>query len=251
MLPAIILGIIQGITEFLPISSTAHLIIIPALFGWKGTVNTLTFDVALHLGTLVAVLVLFIKDWFNIFTKERMLFLYIAIATIPAGIAGIFFERIVEEDLRSPVIISIFLVVVGVVMWFSDKRGKRKKVIKDIKLIDALIIGISQAIALIPGVSRSGITISTALLLGLRGEDSARFSFLLSTPVILGATIFEFRNVNIIYFDLDIFISGTVASFFAGIFAIKFLLRYLKNHGLKIFVYYRFLLATLLIFLIY
>ncbi len=251
MIQAIILGIIQGITEFLPVSSTAHLIIIPALFGWKGTVDTLTFDVALHLGTLMSVLIFFARDWLNIIKNERRLLFYIGIATIPAGIAGVSFERLVEENLRSPVIISISLVVIGIVMWFSDKKGSRKKVLNDVSLLDAMIIGIAQAIALIPGVSRSGITISTALFLGLKREDSARFSFLLSTPVILGATIFELRKLSTMDADLNIFFSGVITSFLAGIFAINFLLRFLKDHGLEIFVYYRFLLATLLIFLIY
>ncbi len=248
MFEAIVLGIVQGLTEFLPVSSTAHLILFPWFFGWTGDVNTLTFDVALHAGTLLSLIICFWKDWINIFVNERRLLLVLFIATLPAGISGILFNDIIENTLRSPVIIVSALVVVGIVMLVSE-RVKKDRDIKNMNLTDAIVIGIAQAIALIPGVSRSGITISAGLFRGLEREASARFSFLLSTPVILGATVFEGKKLaaNAGNYDMQLFALGFITSAITGFFAIKFLLYFFKRHPMNIFVYYRFILAAIII----
>lgn len=248
MFEAIILGIVQGITEFLPVSSTAHLILFPWFFGWKGAVDSLTFDVALHAGTLLALIGCFWKDWIEIFLRKRRLLLFLVIATIPAGLAGILFKHAIEGSLRSPLIISITLILFGIVMLFSE-RMKKDRTVKDVKISDALVIGISQAVALIPGVSRSGITISAGLFMGLKREESARFSFLLSTPVVLGAVLLEGRKLLLSpdNYDLNLFLAGLIASAISGLLAIRFLLYFFRRHPLNIFVYYRFVLAVIII----
>jgi len=248
MLEAIILGIVQGITEFLPVSSTAHLILFPWFFGWKGALNTLTFDVALHAGTLLALLICFWKDWVEIFLNNRKLLILLIVGTLPAGITGILLNDLVESTLRSPVVIVTTLVLFGIVMLISE-RFKGGREMKAVKLSDTITIGIAQAIALIPGVSRSGITISAGLLRGLERDVSARFSFILSTPVILGATLLEGRKLvlNTGNYDLGLFMAGLVTSAATGFIAIKFLLYFFRRHPLNIFVYYRFMLALIII----
>ena len=243
MFEAIILGIIQGITEFLPISSTAHLILIPEFFGWQGTVNSLTFDIALHTGTLLAVGVFFIKDWLRLFIHERRLLLFIIMATIPAGIAGLLFEEIVETGLRKPYIISLSLALIGLFMLRADRLSGRRG-LEDMKFWDCLFIGLLQSLALVPGVSRSGITMAAGFLRGLKREDSARFSFLLSTPVIAGASLIGLKKIiHEPHIDYGLFIQGMLASFIAGLIAIGFLIRYLQRHRIDLFVYYRIALA--------
>lgn len=248
MLEAIILGIVQGLTEFFPVSSTAHLILFPWFFNWTGLVDTLTFDVALHAGTLFAVIIYFWKDWADIILKKKRLLGMIIIASIPAGTAGLLFNDIIEKSLRSPYIISISLVLIGVVMLTSEKMFKHKN-IDEIGLVDSIFIGIAQAIALIPGVSRSGITISAGLFRGLEREESARFSFILATPVIAGATILHAKKIlfeNMDY-DFNIFATGFLISAVTGIAAIRFLLIFFKRYPLNLFVYYRFILAVVII----
>ncbi|MCX7794640.1 MAG: undecaprenyl-diphosphate phosphatase [Thermodesulfovibrionales bacterium] len=246
MFEAVILGIIQGITEFLPISSTAHLILVPKFFGWQGTVDTLTFDIALHAGTLLAVLVYFIRDWVRIILHERRLLIFIIIATIPAGLTGIFLEDIVEKELRDPFVVALSLSVIGFFMLLTDRLSGKKN-IEELRFIDCLFIGLFQTIALIPGVSRSGITIAAGFLMGLKREDSARFSFLLSTPVIAGASLIGFKRlIHEPQIDYSIFLSGMIASFISGLIAIGFLIKYLQRHRIDLFVYYRFGLAALI-----
>lgn len=244
---AIILGIVQGTTEFFPVSSTAHLILFPWFLGWSGDVNTLTFDIALHAGTLIALLVCFWRDWIEIFLNNRKLLALLIVATLPAGIAGVLLNDIVENTLRSPIIIVITLIVFGMVMLISE-RFKKDREIKDITLLDAAVIGIAQAIALIPGVSRSGITISAGLFRGFERGLSARFSFLLSTPIIAGATLFEGKKLiaNPANHDLGLFTAGMITSAITGFIAIKFLLHFFKRHPLNVFVYYRFILAVII-----
>lgn len=245
---AIILGVVQGITEFFPVSSTAHLIVIPWFFGWKGDVNTLTFDVALHAGTLTALLFCFWKDWVELFTKKQKLLTIIIFASIPAGAAGFFLNDIVEKSLREPLVISVMLVAVGFVMLAAEKAGKYKDMEK-VDYLDALTIGIAQATALIPGVSRSGITISAGLFKGLKREASARFSFLISTPIIAGATLLHLKKflTSPGIYDFQLFGTGLITSSITGLLAIKFLLAFLKKYPLNIFVYYRFILAVVII----
>jgi len=245
---AIILGFIQGLTEFFPVSSTAHLIILPWFFEWKGDVNTLTFDVALHGGTLTALLFCFWKDWVELFTKKQKLLGMIILASIPAGVAGFFLNDIVEKNLREPLVISVMLVAVGFVMLAAEKVAKYKDMEK-VDYFDALLIGIAQATALVPGVSRSGITISAGLFKGFKREAAARFSFLISTPIIAGAALLHLRKLlaGPAIYDFQLFAAGLITSFITGIFAIKFLLAFLKKYPLNIFVYYRFILAVVII----
>lgn len=248
MIEAIILGIVQGVTEFLPVSSTAHLILFPWFFNWSGEVNTLTFDVALHAGTLLALLLCFWRDWINLILKKQRLFGLIVFASIPAGAAGFLLNDIVEKSLRNPLLISLMLIVVGFIMLVAEKAYKFKDMEKT-SMKDAIIIGIAQAIAIIPGVSRSGITISAGLFRGFEREASARFSFLLSTPLIAGATLLHFKEAFMSQgnHDLQLFATGIITSFITGLIAIKFLLSFLKKYPMNLFVYYRFMLAVVII----
>lgn len=248
MLEAIILGIVQGLTEFLPVSSTAHLILIPWFFNWDGEVDTLTFDVALHAGTLCALLFCFWKDWADLVLRRQRVLGLIVMASVPAGIAGLFFNDMIENSLRSPVIISLMLVVFGVVMLLSE-RSHRYKTVEAVTFSDALVIGIAQAIAIVPGVSRSGITIAAGLFKGFNREASARFSFLLSTPVIAGAVVLHSKKAfeSPENYDLKLFAVGLIASFLTGFAAIQFLLSFLRKYPLNAFVFYRFILAVVII----
>lgn len=246
---AIILGIVQGITEFFPVSSTAHLILFPWFFHWGGEVNTLVFDVALHAGTLTALLLCFYRDWLHMLSKDREMLFFILAATIPAGAAGVLLNHAVEDNLRSPLIIAFSTAIFGVLMFAAERYGRKNSERESFK--DSLIIGVAQAIALIPGVSRSGITMTAGLFRNLTRESAARFSFLLSTPVIGGATLLEGRKLlkTPEHYHLDIFAIGFAAAFVSGFFAIKFLLRFLRKHPLDVFVYYRFLLAAVIVFM--
>ncbi len=248
MLEAIILGIVQGLTEFFPVSSTAHLILFPWFFNWDGLVDSLTFDIALHAGTLFALIVYFRNDWISLVTERKKLFFLIIIATFPAALFGTLFNDLIENALRSPYVITLSLVIVGILMLVSEKRYKHKEV-DEITLADALIIGFSQAIALIPGVSRSGITITAGIFRGLRREAAARFSFLLSTPVIAGATLLHAKDIVLLNSEdnVRLFTAGFVSAAITGFLAIKFLLGFLRRYPLNVFVYYRFALAVVII----
>lgn len=248
MLEALILGIVQGLTEFLPVSSTAHLILFPWFFKWSGLVDTLTFDVALHAGTLLALLICFWRDWVDILLRKRGLLWLLVLASLPAGVAGVLLNHLIEEKLRSPLIIAASLTVVGFVMLAAEKMFRHKK-LEDISLMDSVVIGLSQAIALIPGVSRSGITISAGLFRGIDREAAARFSFLLSTPVIAGATLLHARKLFSGHtdYDMEVVAAGFIAAAVTGYLAIRFLLYFLRRHPLNIFAYYRFLLSAFIV----
>lgn len=248
MIEALILGIVQGLTEFLPVSSTAHLILFPWFFNWTGELDSLTFDVALHAGTLLSLIICFWKDWVELVFKKQMLFMLIILASVPAGIAGILLNDYVEHTFRSPYIIAVTLVVFGYVMLIAENMNKTRT-LDSMDLGDAMIIGLAQAIALIPGVSRSGITISAGLFRGLEREASARFSFLLSTPIIAGATLLHARKLVNTSADhnMSLFLIGFIAAAVSGFAAIKFLLSFLKKHPLNVFAYYRFGLAGVII----
>jgi undecaprenyl-diphosphatase len=248
MLESIILGIIQGVTEFFPISSTAHLVILPWFFGWEGDLSSLTFDVALHAGTLVSLLVCLWKDIKEMLLKNLRLLFLVALGTVPAGFAGVYLEDYVSGALRDPMVIASALVVIGWVMYASE-GFKGKKALKGMLVLDALFIGVLQAVALVPGVSRSGITISAGLMRGMNRIEAVRFSFLLSIPVIGGATVLEGRKLIAASenYDLGLFAVGFVASMVTGVFAIKFMLRYLKNHTMNAFVIYRVVLAGVIL----
>lgn len=261
ILQAIILGLVQGLGEFLPISSTAHLILVPYFFGWQDP--GLAFDVALHLGTLIAVIGFFWKDWLNIFqlafeSKSKIQFdqkndfnkktlWLLVLATIPGVLAGYFLEAKAETIFRSPLIIAGTLFLLGLILYLVDKYLQHRKNIKQVNWKDAIIIGLSQAVAIIPGVSRSGATITAGLFLGLSRSGAARFSFLLSTPIILGATIFKFPELfqNGINWPI---ILGVLVSAISGYLAIKYLLLFIEKVGYGIFFWYRLALALLIIF---
>jgi undecaprenyl-diphosphatase len=252
MFEAIILGILQGLTEFIPVSSSAHLILFPWFFKWQGIVNTLSFAVALHFGTLLALLVYFRKDWAELlksFSQKGSLFWIIIIATIPAAVAGILLHDWIEHQ-RNPLLIAFTLCLVSVFMILSERNYDESKrfSLEKINLKNALFIGIAQACALIPGVSRSGITIVAGLTRGMKRADAARFSFLLGTPVIAGASIMEGANlIGKESLQLDIFFIGIAVSSIVGYAAIKYLILFLQKYSLRAFAYYRFLLAFVII----
>ena len=255
---AVILGIIQGIAEFLPISSSAHLIIFPYLFGWEE--SGLAFDVALHFGTMMAVLVIFFKDWWNLFigaikdikdkkkSTNGKMFWYLVVATIPAALAGLLLDDVIENVIRNKVwIIALALAVMGLLIFFGDRWAEKhyKKEVKfeNITLKQAIIVGISQAFAVIPGFSRSGTTILTGRLMGISKEAITKFTFLLSVPVICGATILK---VGDLVFTKEVVI-GIMSSFAMGVIAIKFLLNYIKKHDFSVFAFYRVILAIVVL----
>lgn len=261
---AFILGIVQGLTEFFPISSSGHLIIIPKIFHWTGVVDSLPFDVSLHLGTAAALIIFFFKDFMrliksfaekfffdrkNIFKDpDSKLFTLLIAGSIPAGLVGILFQDFIEENVRSTLLIGITLIVFGFFLWYFDKIAKNKENLKQINFKDSIIIGIAQAMALIPGVSRSGITITAARFRNIDRESAVRFSFLLSTPAILGAGLVTSRKLLKEGFgNYQIFIVGFLAAALSGIFAIKLLLYLAKRDNFNIFVIYRFLLGAFLI----
>ena len=242
---AVVLGVVQGVTELLPISSSGHLVLLEHLFGLDGSAN-IFFDVMLHIGSLGAILVYFGRDWISMIITDRKPLFLIIIGTIPAGIIGILFENIIKEHLRSPWVVVFTLFIAGIIMYFADKTGSLKRRLYDMGLSDAIIIGLSQCLALAPGVSRSGITMSAALFLGLKREEAARFSFLLSCPIIMGAGLVEaIKHINTRGTELDIatLLLSMMAAFISGLLVIHFLMNFLKKHSFVPFVIYRLVLS--------
>lgn len=263
MLAVIILAVVQGIAEFLPISSSAHLIIFRDVFGIGSSLGehlTFTFDIALHLGTLLAIVVYFNKDFLNIFIKGitkgykdsdgKILYLII-VATIPGAIAGFLFEDVIDRFIRGNlIIISLALIIMGIIIYAIDKKASLLKKIKDISLVNAFLIGCAQVFALIPGFSRSGTTIAASRSLGLDRENSAKFSFYLSVPIVLGAvilTLLKENTITIVLDNLNIFLTGILISFIAGLLCIEFLLKYLKKNDFRIFMWYRIIIASIVL----
>jgi undecaprenyl-diphosphatase len=246
MREAIVLGVVQGITEFLPISSTAHLVLLPRVLGWESPLlHSLAFDVALHAGTLLSVIVCFRAELQRMIMHERRLIWFIAAATVPAGMVGLLLGDYIEGAFRDPRLIALMLVVFGVVMLIAE-RWRGNKEVRDLTLLDAMTVGIAQAIAVVPGVSRSGITISAGLVRGMRRDDAARFSFLLSIPVIAAASALGAKDIlsdGGLGADMSAVAAGFLAAFATGVGAIVFLLRFLKTFSLNTFVVYRFALA--------
>lgn len=251
---AIILGAVQGLTEFIPISSSAHLIVIPWLFEWKPF--GLTFDVALHLGTLFALLAYFWRDWYGLVTGRarlrpshasgatRMLLWPIVIANIPAALAGKFLERAIEDQVRSNfLLVGIVTISLGMLLLAADRLGAKRRPAEAVTLRDWLIIGVAQALAIIPGVSRSGITITAGLACGLQRDAAARFSFLLGAPIILGAAVYELPDALRLAVGGEMlpFIVGIVTSAVVGYLCIGFLMSYLRRRSTNLFVGYRVL----------
>src|SRR5438105_5589014 len=243
IIQALIFGVVQGITEFLPVSSTAHLILLPWFLRWPDP--GLSFDVALHLGTLVALVIYFWKEWLALLAKPRMVVFIIA-ATIPGAVAGVLFESQVENALRSPKIIALMLSLMGLVLVLAEMKGRRKKDLDQITWRDAITVGCAQAFALVPGVSRSGSTITAGLFVGMKRETAARFSFYLSAPIIAGAVakkMLDIFRAGIPADQVSAFVVGIAASGIVGYLSISFLLGYLKTHNTLLFVYYRIGLA--------
>jgi undecaprenyl-diphosphatase len=267
---AFILGLTQGLTEFLPISSSAHLIIIPWLFNWHYLLQhpdfNKTFDVALHMGTFLAVLVYFWHDILGLLRawggsiarrsirtpQERLVWLLL-VSTIPAGFIGVAFESFVEDRLGKPYLIAIMMFVFALVMWFVDRRARLQRDVEHAGLTDAVLIGFAQALALAPGVSRSGITMVTGMARGFTREAAARYSFLLSVPVIGGAAIY--KAVQVAHNGLPPgaalpFVVGMAAAAVSGFAAVWFLLAYLRRHDFAPFVIYRILAAIAILVII-
>jgi len=254
ILQAAILGLAQGLGEFLPISSSAHLVLIPWLLRW--TDPGLTFDVALHVGTLVAVVIYFWKDWWELIIKgftdvrsvKGRLFWYLVAATVPGAIGGFLLEKKAETLFRSPMLIAMMLILMGILLYWADRRSSKKTEISHMTFGTSLLIGISQVLAIIPGVSRSGITMTTGLMMGLTREGAVRFSFLLSTPIILGAAMVKLpgiiSNPSLITLDFTI---GMAVSCITGIASIGFLLRYVRTKDFSPFVWYRFIVGVVVI----
>ena len=265
-LQAVIMGIVQGLTEFLPISSSGHLIIVPFLFGWDDPfIESLAFSVMLHIGTLAALLIYFGHDWLRIVPAgfaairdrsfrddpDRKLAWLLLAASIPAAIAGLLFNDVIETAVRGIGLVAVMLVVGAAIMWAADHWGGRDKGVEDVTFPMALGLGAAQALALIPGISRSGISISAARFAGLDRQAAARFSFLMATPITFGAALFEVRKLVSGEAGVDVsvgpLIAGMLAAFISGMLAIKVLLGYLRMHSLDVFVAYRLVLAAIIV----
>ena len=262
-LQIIVLAVVQGLTEFLPISSSGHLILVPAFFNWAD--QGLSFDVAVHFGSLVAVLIFFRNDIAGLFrgagdilagradTLQARMAWCIGIGTIPAAVAGLLFAGWIAENLRSPLIVVMTLSAYGVLMALADRFAPRNRDISGIHIKDAVVIGMAQALALVPGTSRSGITITAARLLGIRRLDAARFSFLLSAPVILIATIYEV--VMLVTGDMPVawenLAVAALISGFVAYLSIEFFMRFVSTLGLLPFAIYRLLLAGAILYVLH
>jgi undecaprenyl-diphosphatase len=267
MAQAIILGIVQGLAEFLPISSSAHLILVPWLFGWDDP--GLAFDVALHWGTLFAVLAVFWRDWLRLLRAaalsilerrigddpDRRLFWALVVSSIPAAVLGKLLNEWAEETLRQPLLIAATMSVMGIVLGLADRYGAKRRSEGDMRMPEAVGIGVAQAFALVPGVSRSGSTISVGLVFGFTREAIARFSFLMSTPIIFGAGVLKFpkmlreMHAGTSHVGAAELIAGLVASAVVGVVVIRWLLNWLRTRTYTVFVLYRLLVAALIVVL--
>lgn len=257
---ALVLAIVQGLTEFLPISSSGHLILVPSLLGWAD--QGLAFDVAVHFGSLLAVVTYFIRDikeillgWFDQVAGRRdshegRLGWMIVVATIPAGVVGMSLSAAIESKLRAPMVVAAATILFGLALWWADHRGERRRGIDEIRWRDALLIGMAQVLALIPGTSRSGITITAGLAGGLTREAAARFSFLISIPIILAAA--GLKTLDLIAqdtpVDWGIFAIGVAAAAVSAYLCIRVFLKVIERMGLMPFVIYRLILGVFIIY---
>lgn len=256
---SVILGIVQGLSEFLPISSTAHLVLVPYFFNWEDP--GLAFDVALHVGTLIAVLAYFYSDWIAILKSafssdihvtdrkqvynQKMLG-FLVIATVPGVLAGYYLSDLAETAFRHPLVVAFMLAFFGLLLYLADKFIQHKKDIKLVSLTDSIVIGITQAIAVIPGVSRSGITMTAGLMQGLDRVSAARFSFLLSTPIIFGAAVLKVPYLFSKGLDF-LLITGIFTAAVSGYLAIKYLIKFVARASYRIFFWYRLALAVIIV----
>jgi undecaprenyl-diphosphatase len=268
--PAVLLGIVQGIGEFLPISSSAHLILIPWFFGWEGSaIGTLTFDVALHIGTLVAVVVYFWNDWLDLLkalpaaarwaigavtrkpvvpTEAAYLLIAIIIATVPGAFIGKLLQDVVEGIFRTPILLAVTLSVMGLVLWLVDRGMTQNRSLEQLTWRDAFLIGLAQAAAIVPGFSRSGTTITAGRLLGFERTAAARFSFLLSAPITCAAILAKLPDIIAVQAsEWPIFGVGVLISGLVGAIAIHLLLSLVRRIGFGVFAIYRFGLAITIV----
>jgi undecaprenyl-diphosphatase len=259
----LVLAVMQGLTEFLPVSSSGHLVLVPSVFGW--TDQGLAFDVAVHFGSLIAVCVFFRHDIAALLSGLRTILTgdvkadgarmvwYLGFGTIPAALAGLLFASWISANLRDPKIVIVTLTGYGILMALADRFASSERNITDVRIRDALIIGFAQALALIPGTSRSGITITTGRFLGIARQDAARFSFLLSVPVILLATMYE--AVIIVTGDIQVawdnLALAALVSAIVAYISIEFFMRVVSVIGLLPFAIYRVLLAGVIIYVLY
>ncbi|MFN8524957.1 MAG: undecaprenyl-diphosphatase UppP [Chloroflexota bacterium] len=256
---AAILGVVQGLTEFLPISSSGHLILVPWLLGWRE--HSLTFDLALHLGTAMSLLAYFWREWARLgmavlaglrnraawSTPEWHLAWMLVGGSAPAAVAGLLFEKVIEENVRQPWLVGILLIVFGVALWFADRAVEPGRSPRTVRWRDTVVVGCAQVLALLPGVSRSGVTITAGLLLGLDRAGAARFSFLLSAPIIFGAALYKLRILvkePLAASEAASFVLGAIVAAVVGAAAIGFLLRMLARSSLLSFVVYRVIVGV-------
>jgi undecaprenyl-diphosphatase len=264
LIEAIVLGIVQGLTEFLPISSTAHLILIPWLFGWKDP--GLAFDVALHVGTLAAILIYFFRDWVQVIaqglgmqsehdpalSRNRGLLWLMVAATIPIGVFGYLFQHRAETAWRTPDVIAAMMILIGLILWWADHVGRKQKDLGHLSFADAMTVGFAQVLSIVPGTSRSGVTIAAGLLRNLDRATAARFSFLLSTPAIGAAAAKDFydlmKHQGGIPADMrTALLAGIVVSGITGCLVIRFFMNYLRRGTLTFFVAYRVIFGIIII----
>jgi undecaprenyl-diphosphatase len=260
-LHAVVLGLVQGATEFLPVSSSGHLILVPALLGWPD--QGLAFDAAVHLGTVLALLIYFGGEIRRLVggalagrAEDRRLAAAVALASIPAGIAGLVFQHAIETRLRSATVVAVMTIVWALVLWWADRHAARNAPVGDLREVGlgrSIVIGVAQALALVPGTSRSGITISAGLFAGLDRSTAARFAFFLGLPVTIAAGLLETmtlpRGGGLSGHDVGVLVLGVGTSFAAGLAAIRFLVAYLRQRTLLVFVAYRIALGALLLWL--
>jgi undecaprenyl-diphosphatase len=258
ILTAVIFGLIQGFGEMLPISSSAHLVLFPYLFNLPDP--GLAFDVALHVGSLVAIIGYFWREWIDlakaawklIITRKvtefnQKLVLLIILASIPGAIFGLLLDNYAESTFRNPILIASTLIIMGAVLYYADHHDKGKKEMKDISYKNSITIGLAQALAIIPGVSRSGVTITAGLFEGINKEDVARFSFLMSAPIIAGAALVKVKDLSHAMIVSADFWVALFTSVIASVVAISFLLKLVRKNHFDIFVFYRFFLAAIVI----
>lgn len=258
ILQAAILGLVQGLAEMLPISSSAHLVLLPWLFRFSDP--GLAFDVALHVGTLVALLSYFWREWLDIGTsllklarerkvtsQSQKLAVLLVIASVPGAIFGVLLGNYAESVFRSPLLVASALVVLGILLWYADHHDKGAKEFSQITRLDSLKIGLAQAMAIIPGVSRSGATMTAGLFLGIERSDIAKFSFMMSAPIIAGAALVKAKDLAPAMLTSLVFWVALLASLISSLFAISFLLGYIRKHNFNLFVFYRFALAAVVL----
>lgn len=266
LIQAVVLGLVQGLTEFLPVSSSGHHIVVPALLGWDDPfIESLAFSVMLHMATLLALLVYFQADWRRLIPAglaairdrsfrgdpDRRMAWLLAASTVPAVIAGVALNDLIETSFREPRLVAVTLVIGAILLWLADRLGSHSKGLEGVTFPIAFGIGAAQALALVPGISRSGISISAGLFAGLDRPAAARFAFLMATPITAGAGLWELRKVITGEAGVDLplvpLFAGMLASLVAGLAAIAVTLRFLRSHGTGVFVAYRLALAALIV----